>query len=103
MKLSFNFKLAVLLVALCAVPAVFALKPLRPPDEVVKLGENVVVIYNGTCARNQQEVRCLVGVHDTATYGLMLLFNNEGVLYQVIRLDPPTQETVMWTHPDWSI
>lgn len=86
-----NFRLALLLVALCAIPPVFA----KPPPEVVDEGRDAVVVHNGLCdTKKHRDVRCLVGEKPNGDL-LILLFRNDR-LFEVIRYRNQ-EETVLWS------
>lgn len=99
MTLNFRlFLVALFLVLACIAPAVFALKPEKVPDHIIAIGEGVETTHKGICKRPHGDMLCIVGMHQEKPYGLMLLFNEDGVLVQVIGLEPPDKETVLWTH-----
>ena len=97
------FLIALAIVLACAATAVFGqTKPAIVPPEVVKLGEGLQTIHKGTCPRPGGDMLCMVGVHLTEPYGLMVLFNEHGVLVQVVYLDNVRKaESVLWTHPEY--
>ena len=104
--MTINFRLfliALFLVLACAAPAVFAMKPEKVPDHIIALGQDVQTVHKGVCKRPHGDMLCIVGMHATKPYGLMLLFNEEGVLVQVIGMEPPDKETILWSHSLYGI
>jgi hypothetical protein len=93
----------VFLILLLGWGAANALKPAKVPDPVIALGQGVQTIHKGVCPRPGGDMLCIVGMHETEPYGMMLLFQEHGILVQVIVLEPPDKEKIVWTHPDWTI
>jgi hypothetical protein len=92
--------LAIVFVSLCALPflAFAQNKPEDIPQDVIDQGRDVVIVHQGTCERpGKVEVQCIVGLHVSGTYGLMLIGNEHGVVVQVIRLEGDS-ERILWTH-----
>lgn len=75
------------------------LRPERVPQSLIDESVNATVIYEGGCQRGTQVVLCLVGYDKEKNIVWLLLFNNAGVLYQVININAAGHETVRWTHP----
>lgn len=81
-----------------------ALKPAKVPDHVVALGQGVQTIHKGVCPRPKgMDMLCIVGMHMTEPYGMMLLFQEDGILVEVLVLEPPDKETSVWKHPDYGV
>jgi hypothetical protein len=96
-------KWAVALVLVLAATAVFALKPAKVPDAVLKAGQDVQTVFKGLCPREPAPMLCVVGVHISGQYGMLLLFNERGVLVQVLRLNEDGTESLLWTHPEYGV
>lgn len=95
--------IAIVLVALCALPVlVFGqTQPAVVPPHVIAIGEGVETVYVGQCPRPSGNMNCMVGMHPTQPYGLMLLFNKHNVLVKVLYLDNVRKaESTLWSHPE---
>jgi len=75
------------------------LRPERVPQSLIDESRNATTIYEGGCQRGVQVVLCLVGYDKEKDIIWLLLFNDAGVLYQVININAAGHETVRWTHP----
>lgn len=96
-----RFWLAIILVVLCLVPLLVwgqKLQPEKVPDALLQEAGPAVLIHRGTCEREQKEVLCMVAIHPTTDILWMLLFNEDGVLYQVLNINSAGVETIRWTH-----
>jgi hypothetical protein len=94
-------KLLATLVLLCLAWPVFALRPVPPPDFLIKEAEEVLVIHQGDCKLLHGELPCIAGVHQQTKELWLLLFDRKtGVLIQVLTVTPDGKESIRWNHPD---
>lgn len=76
----------------------FALKPVAVPQELQQEAANAQMIHKGVCATPTGEELCMVGYDQAADTFWMLLFNKDGVLFQVVQLKGDNY-LVRWSHP----
>jgi hypothetical protein len=77
---------------------VHALNPEPVPVELQKETENSDIVHHGTCQTPQGVQICVVGYDKATEIVWVLLFNSQGVLFQVVEIKGD-KHRVRWTHP----
>lgn len=97
--------LAVVLVGLAVLAEVANAqsKPSPIPDAVKEQGRDVEIVYKGKCPYQGQEMLCIAGVHSSGEYGIMLLYNDNGILVLVVKSAIGKGDELLWTHPDYGV
>jgi hypothetical protein len=78
-------------------------KPAVIPDAVKNQGLDVEIVYQGKCPYKGGEMLCIAGVHSSGNYGLMLLYNDNGILVMVVKSTVGGTDELLWTHPDYRL
>lgn len=90
----------VFLVLLIAAASAFAQRePSKIPPEVMAQGNGVHIVDKGRCQRPEGPRNCMYGLHVSMTYAMILVYNDHGVLVQVIRINDDAKERLLWQHP----
>lgn len=73
------------------------------PGAVKEQGRDVEIVYQGKCPYKGTEMLCIAGVHSSGNYGLMLLYNDNGILVMVVKSTVGGNDELLWTHPDYRL
>lgn len=73
--------------------------PSKIPPEVMAQGNGVHTVDKGRCQRPEGPRNCMYGLHVSMTYAIILVYNDHGVLVQVIRINDDAKERLLWQHP----
>ena len=101
-NLMFYIKFALVLALIGWIAKAWALTPTPTPDSLAQEAINAVTIHQGICPTPKGQVLCMVGYDEAANTYWMLLFDNEGVLYQVVEMKEGAHR-VRWTHTELTI
>ena len=78
-------------------------KPYPIPEAVKAQGLDVEIVFKGKCPYQGRDMLCIAGVHSSGEYGLMLLYNDHGILVMVVKLAVGGGDQMLWTHPDYRV
>ena len=78
-------------------------KPSPIPDAVKEQGRNVEIVYKGKCPYKGADMLCIAGVHQSGDYGIVLLYNDNGVLVMVVKSTVGKDDELLWTHPEYGL
>lgn len=95
---------AIVLVFLCSLPFITWAqnKPGVVPQDVIDQGADTELVYKGACP-DHPTTNCLIGLHVSGVYALVLRFNQHGVLVEVLRLEENKSPQLLWRHVDYTI
>lgn len=99
-----TLKIFLVIVLLMLAFKAWALKPEPVPVELQQEAANSELVHQGVCATPPvgKEELCMVGYDQATDTFWMLLFNDEGVLYQVVEIKGDKHRT-RWIHPDLTV
>lgn len=100
-RLAFAF-VVFLILLVAAASAIAQSSPSPVPPDVLAQGEGVAVVDRGPCQRPEGPMLCMYGLHASMSYAMILVFNQEGVLVQVFRINGDQVERKLWQHPGFT-